>query len=563
MTSMADILTCHKTLVERFGAVATACADEPFIVLVNDPANPVTFGESYARAQQFAALFASRGVRSRDVIAVLLPTHRDAAAVFFGAMIIGAIPSFFPPLSPKQDATIFWASHGALFARIDVALIVTDDFNIPLIIEHLPAYAHRCVDIEADLPGPDRTLQIAADRRDIAFLQHSSGTTGLKKGVALTHGMVLDHIDAMVDCLAITERDVIASWLPIYHDMGLIACFVAPALLGIPVVTLDPFAWVRRPASLLDAIADFGATLCWLPNFAFHHIMRMADPRATYDLSSLRAIIDCSEPCKPSTLDAFRVHFAAHGLNPIAPQVSYAMAEAVFLVTQTRLGAMPRSMDVDAETLDRDGTAVIVSDPQSRRAILSCGVPMRGVRLRILDADGAPCPDRQVGAVMVSSDSLFEGYFRLPMPPGKLEAGWYHTGDRGFLDAGELFITGRSDDLLIVHGKNIYAHDVEFCINTHCNVKPGRTVAIAPFNAATGSQSLVVIAETEASDPIVRRALARSIKSAVHAEFAATLYEAMIVPPGWLVKTTSGKLSRAENLARYVAARPAFQAAAS
>jgi acyl-CoA synthetase (AMP-forming)/AMP-acid ligase II len=146
------------------------------------------------------------------------------------------------------------------------------------------------------------------------------------------------------------------------------------------------------------------------------------------------------------------------------------------------------------------------------------------------------------------------------MPPGKLEAGWYHTGDRGFIDAGELFITGRSDDLLIIHGKNIYAHDVEFCVNTHCDVKPGRTVAIGPFNPATGSQSLVVVAEADSSDLGAQRALAQSIRSAVNAEFAASLYEAMIVPPGWLVKTTSGKISRAENLARYVAARPAFQA---
>ncbi|MCW8305539.1 AMP-binding protein [Acidiphilium sp. PA] len=557
---MDALLTRGRTLVERFGAVAAARGDEPFIVLADDPSNPVTFRQSYACAERFAAVFAARGIQPRDVIALLLPTHRNAAAAFFGAMMIGAIPSFFPPLSPKQDANIFWSSHGTLFSRIDVALIVTDEFNIGLVREHLPVYAHRCLDIETDLPGADPGLQFQGDRHDIAFLQHSSGTTGLKKGVALSHGMVLDHVAAMGECLALTERDVIASWLPVYHDMGLIACFMVPALLGIPVVTLDPFAWVRRPASLLDAIADFRATLCWLPNFAFHHIMRMADNRVSYDLSSLRAIIDCSEPCKPSTLAAFRSRFAAHGLDPVALQVSYAMAEAVFLVTQTPLGSIPRSLAIDAERLDRDGIAVMANNPRAVRAILSCGLPMRGVRLRILDADGAPCPDRQVGAVVVASDTLFEGYFRLPMPPGKLEAGWYHTGDRGFIDAGELFITGRSDDLLIIHGKNIYAHDVEFCVNTHCDVKPGRTVAIGPFNPATGSQSLVVVAEADSSDLGAQRALAQSIRSAVNAEFAASLYEAMIVPPGWLVKTTSGKISRAENLARYVAARPAFQA---
>ncbi len=360
--------------------------------------------------------------------------------------------------------------------------------------------------------------------------------------------MVLDHIDILAETVAIDPADKIISWLPLYHDMGLIACFLAPALLGLTVVTLDPFEWVRRPASLLDAIGVHSATLCWLPNFAFHHLMRVADPSARYDLTSLRALIDCSEPCKPATLDAFRARFADHGLRPTAPQVSYAMAETVFLVTQTALDAQPRSVIVDAEALDHN-----------RRAILSCGAPARGVRIRILDADGAPCVDRQVGEIVVASDTLFEGYYRLEMPPGKLESGWYRTGDRGFLDGGELFVTGRTDDLLTIHGKNIYAHDVEFCINAHCTVKPGRVVAIAPFNPHTGSQSLVVIAESDTEDATARTALARAIKAAINAEFAATVFEAMIVAQGWLAKTTSGKISRAENLARYLAARPALR----
>ncbi len=554
-----DLLTRDTTLVERFRAVAAAHADQPFIVLHDDADHPVTFGESYARAERFAAWYAACGVRPRQVVALMLPTHRDAAAAFFGAMMIGAIPAFFPPLSPKQDAAIFWASHGTLFGRIEVAAIVTDAFNIALIGEHLAGYARYCLDIDAALPAADASAPVVAGRHDIAFLQHSSGTTGLKKGVALTHGIVLDHIDAMADCLAITGGDVIASWLPIYHDMGLIACFVAPALLGIPVVMLDPFAWVRRPTLLLEAIADYRATLCWLPNFAFHHIMRMVPAGAVYDLSSLRAVIDCSEPCKPATLEAFRARFAVHGLDRLAPQVCYAMAETVFLATQTKLGAIPRSLAVAADTLDRDGIAVLAVGDASRREILSCGVPMRGVRIRILDPDGACCAEREVGAIVIASETLFYGYFRLPMPPGKLESGWYHTGDRGFLDQGELFVTGRSDDLLIIHGKNIYAHDVEFCINTHCDVKPGRIAAIAPFNAQACSQSLVVIAESEARDAGAIAALARSIKAAINAEFAATVYEAMIVPPGWLSKTTSGKISRAENLTRYVAMRPVFQ----
>lgn len=556
---MAILLARERTLVDRFRKIAACQAGKPFVILHDRAVPPLTFGDAFARAERFAAAYAARGVRPRDVVALMLPTHRDAASAFFGAMMIGAVPAFFPPLSPKQDASIFWASHGALFIRIEVELIVSDQFNLGLIETHLPAFADRCLDIDADHEGIAGVTTIAT-RADIALLQHSSGTTGLKKGVALTHGMVLDHVDRFATCLAIAREDTIVSWLPLYHDMGLIACFIAPALLGLTVVMLDPFEWVRRPTSLFDAVAAHQATLCWLPNFAFHHLIRMADPAAHHDLSSLRAVIDCSEPCKPETLEMFRVRFAGDGLAATAPQVCYAMAETVFLVTQTPLDAVPRHMVVDAELLGREGVALPVApgETQGERALLSCGVPGPGVRIRILDADGSPCPDRQIGEIVVSSDTLFDGYYRLEMPPGRLDAGWYRTGDRGFLDGGELFVTGRNDDLLIVNGKNIYAHDVEFCVNTNCAAKAGRVVAIAPYNPQSGSQSLVVIAEADATDAASRTALSRAIKAAVNAEFAATVFEAMIVAPGWLIKTTSGKISRADNLKRYVAERPLF-----
>jgi len=557
---MSDLLIRAQTLPDRLRHIARTRPDHPFIILHDDPAHPLTFGDCLTRTERFATAYAARGIRPRDIIALMLPTHRDAAPAFFGAMMIGAIPAFFPPLSPKQDAAIFWSAHGTLFARIEPALIVSDAFNIGLIETHLPAFHPACHDIETPLPPPDPAALIPLARHDTAFLQHSSGTTGLKKGVMLAHGTVLDHVDAMAATLAITEADIIASWLPIYHDMGLIACFLAPALLGITVVTIDPFAWVRRASSLLDVIGTHRATLCWLPNFAFHHLIRMTPPDAHYDLSSLRAIIDCSEPCKPATLEAFRTHFAPHGLAPTAPQVSYAMAETVFMATQTPLGRPPRTLRADPASLDHESIIRPAPPEAQGRDLISCGPPMHGVRLRILDADGAACPDRQIGNVVISSETMFDGYFRLAMPPGKLESGWYHTGDRGFLDQGELFITGRTDDLLIIHGKNIYAHDVEFCLNANCAIKPGRAVAIAPFNPQTGSQSLVIIAESDNPDPAARSALTRAIKSAINAEFAATVYEALIVPPGWLIKTTSGKISRAENLRNYLADRPGFQA---
>jgi acyl-CoA synthetase (AMP-forming)/AMP-acid ligase II len=240
-------------------------------------------------------------------------------------------------------------------------------------------------------------------------------------------------------------------------------------------------------------------------------------------------------------------------------QVSYAMAEAVFLVTQTHATSLPRCLTVDATALEQDGFVIPPAPASNTRNIISCGTPMRGVDIRILDIDGQSCPERTVGEIVIASATLFSGYYGIDTATPKLQNGWYRTGDRGFIDGDELFVTGRNDDLLIINGKNIYAHDVEFCINTHCAVKAGRVVAIAPFNPRTGSQALVVIAESEFTDQAEKDTLAQAIRQTVNAEFAVMPYEAMIVEPGWLVKTTSGKISRSENVARYIANRPALQ----
>jgi acyl-CoA synthetase (AMP-forming)/AMP-acid ligase II len=555
--TLALLRTEGETLASRFGSIARACADKPFIVPHGAKDQSLTFGEAFAKAELFAEIYSARGVRPGQIVVLMLPTHRDAASAFLGAILLGAIPAFFPPLTPKQDAAIFWASHGALFDRIKVALIVSDAFNASLIALHLGAFSARCLDIDAAAAQRrQRFVACPGDRGDIAFLQHSSGTTGLKKGVALTHAMVLGYLDSLAEALAVHPEDRVVSWLPLYHDMGLIGCLIAPALLGLTTIVLDPFRWVARPTVLLEAVAAHGATVCWQPNFAFHHIMRLADSSARYDLRSLRVMFDTSEPCKPETLAAFRERFAADGLRANALQVSYGMAEAVFVVTQTPLGAAPRVLAVEAEALDKEGVARPCGDPAKARKLMSCGLPMKGVRIRILGAEGLPCPDRQVGEIAVASESLFEGYYLTETPPGKLEAGWYRSGDFGFMDQGEVFVTGRADDLLIIHGKNIYAHDVEFCVNKHCAVKPGRVVAVAPFNPQTGSQSLVVIAESPDED--TRSHLAQAVKAAVDAEFGLAVFEAMIVAPGWLSKTTSGKISRGANLSRYTALRPAY-----
>ena len=325
-------------------------------------------------------------------------------------------------------------------------------------------------------------------------------------------------------------------------------------MLGLTAIHANPFDWVARPTSLFDLIERHQATLCWQPNFAFQHLVRSAPRTQHWNLSSVRAFINCSEPCKPVTMRSFLERFSADGVRPEAMQASYGMAENVFIATQTRMAAAPRVLEVELGLLQQNIVAP-VQDGAAGLGFVSTGFPIPGTRLRILNDAGTDLPERAVGQIAVTSPYLFSTYHGSDLAQEKLVDGWYLTGDYGFMDAGELFVCGRRDELLIINGKNIYATDVEFAVNNALKVKPGRCVTVGPFNPRTGSQSLVVIAESEEAADEVRLRLAREIKTLVYAEFGIVPYDVFVTDPGWVSKSTSGKISRGANERRYVAER--------
>ncbi len=390
---------------------------------------------------------------------------------------------------------------------------------------------------------------------DVAFLQHSSGTTGLKKGVALTHRSVLAQIHSYSEILHIEPDDSIASWLPLYHDMGLIACAMMPAVLGLTVTFLDPFLWTMRPHLLLEAITQFKSTFVWMPNFAFEHMSRsIKTDKIKFDLTSVKAFINCSEPCKPETFDRFLTNFGRFGITTNQLQVCYAMAETVFAVTQTMPGKPATVIAFDREHLRTENRAVVLDGGQS---LLSAGTPIPGLHLTIL-RDGATQPYDAVGEICVSGHCLFDGYYKLPeVTRERLRDGTYCTRDIGFLHNGELFVLGRTDDLLIIHGKNVYAHEIETVLGSIDGLKPGRSVAFTVFNPSIGSEELILLAESSgvvvANDSHIRRYVCEHVFDLTGIAVA----EFRIVEPGWLIKTTSGKISREENKQKYakIAAR--------
>lgn len=543
-------------LSRQIKALSEQTPASPFCTFHRGPHTArITFAELYERSCAYARYYQMRGIGRGDVVLIILRHSPHLFYSYLGAVLAGAIPSFMPFPSPKQRPELYWSDHEALFRRIEPRLIVTYEENAATAERLISTLSIGvCVADDSILASSNDPhadfIGLHAQPDDIACLQHSSGTTGLKKGVMLTHRMLFDHHEAYTKAIGFGDSDSIASWLPLYHDMGFIACFMGSLLQGTHLVALDPFEWVMRPRMLLDAIEKNRITFCWLPNFAFSHIVNAARGQAEWDLSSMRAFINCSEPCKPATFARFLERFHACGVTAEKLQVCYAMAENVFAVTQTPQGQGAIVLQADAETLSL-GSFAAAESGKPEQGLLSCGPPVDGVFLQVRDHQtGETLPENRVGEVHVTGPYLFSGYYRLPGKTSeRLIDGCYATGDVGFLHEGELYITGRVDDMLIINGRNYYAHEIEGLLSEIEGIAPGRSIAIGIEDSRSDATAVIVLAECSQADA---SAVAAQAKSIVLERMGLALHAFVPLSSGTLVKTTSGKISRTKNKELYL-----------
>ena len=347
-----------------------------------------------------------------------------------------------------------------------------------------------------------------------------------------------------------TAEDTVASWLPLYHDMGLIACFVTPLISGTPIVEISPFDWVTKPALLLESIDAYRATLCWQPNFAYAVLARAVrdEELIDLDLSSVRAFVNCSEPVMAASHDAFSARFAV-GHDRLT--ACYAMAENVFAVTQSPVGEAPRVDRVCHDTFEREHRAVL-SDGGDTIDLVSNGSAIDGVQVRVV-ADGVTCQERSGGEIEIAGDSIFSGYHGRPdLTEAAFSDQWYLTGDLGYLADGELFVTGRAKDLIIIQGRNFYPTDIETAVGELDEIVSGRVVAFGKTDERTGTESLVVLAESDADEDAWGR-LGLEIRKTVAQTFDCTVGAVQILPRRWLIKSTAGKPARADSRQKYEA----------
>jgi len=539
-----------RTLVE---ALATAPPERPFVTMWEDEddVHTLTFGEFTRFACLQAEQLRAHGLGSQDTVVLVMQQGFPLLATFAGAMLLGAVPAILAYPNFKTDPAKYSTGLSGVLANLKAPIVVVQDESTEtLLIDHLPRTSGTRIVRSAVLssgrpPMPD----IPPDPDRIAFIQHSAGTTGLQKGVALSHAAVLTQLDHLVAALRITESDSIYSWLPLYHDMGLIACFMLPLAYHLPVVMQSPTNWVAQPGTMLQLLSERRCTLAWVPNFALQFLSRRVRPedRARFDLSALRALVNCSEPVRAQSIDEFVKTYESCGLRSDAVKSSFAMAENVFAVTQSDVDGTPRRVYVNRQQLLQNRVAVPVApDAIGSACLVSSGRCLAGQQVRIIDAVGRSLPDGEVGEIAIHTDCLFDGYYGRPdLTAQVLHDGWYWTGDLGLYMDGELYVIGRSKDLIIVAGKNIHPQDVEHIVCQHPAIHDGRAVAFGVHNPDLGTEDIIVAAEVENENQLADRVqIERALRDAIVAELDVAVRSIFLKPPRWIVKSTAGKAAR-------------------
>lgn len=521
---------------------------------------PVTYSELVEHSSGFSAALEEAGIEPGEVVILIQEHGLDLVNAYFGVILHGAIPSIMPFLTEKLLPERYRAGLASLISISKPAAIITyADFEDEVRSALIDGDSVRAVIVAEEVSG-DALVDLNAlgglkrAPEDVVLLQHSSGSTGLQKGVALSHQAVFNQLESYQLALALQDDDVIVSWLPLYHDMGLIAGFLMPLLSGIPLVLMSPFDWVRAPYRLMQAVSKYKGTLSWLPNFAYSFCAKKVRDRhlENVDLSSWRAVINCSEPMRWDSQQAFLERFQGFGFREEALTTCYAMAENVFAVTQGGITSPVNYDDIDREIFQMERRAVAAVDGQPSLRMVSAGKPIRNVEVKIVTPEGEALPERQVGEIALRSDCMLNGYFhREDITEEAFIDGWFLTGDYGYIADGEVYISGRKKDLIIVGGKNVYPQDVEEIVNGVPGVHPGRVVAFGVFNEDAGTEEVAVVAEID--DLTQKDQVADAIRKAVAHGSAVVLRYVLLVDAHWLVKTSSGKIARSANKEKFLA----------
>ncbi|MCL6480127.1 MAG: AMP-binding protein [Firmicutes bacterium] len=547
----------HLYLYEEGGPEASSYA-----------ARVISNGELLARAAAVALSLQQRRLRAGDRVALMLPTSADFFFCFFGVLLAGGIPvPIYPPFRADRLEE-YAARQAAILRNAEVRWLISFDRAARIARLLRP----RVPSLEAVLTAAQLTAQTAGATavapvravrgEDLAFLQYTSGSTGHPKGVMLTHANLLANLRAICETVGLRPDDVGVSWLPLYHDMGLIGTWLLPLYAGIPTVVMSPLAFLTRPARWLWALHHHRGTLTAAPNFAFELCARKVEDRelAGLDLRHVRAALNGAEPVHPETLCRFTERFAPYGWRHEMHLPVYGLAEATLAVTIPLLGRPPLLDSIERDTFQRTGRAVPAADATRAsdvQTLVSCGRPIPRHEVRIVDDQGQELPERTEGRLWFRGPSATQGYFRNPSDTRELvrDGGWLDSGDRAYRVGEEIFITGRAKDVIIKAGRNIAPQEIEELVGEVSGVRPGCVVAFGIPDERSGTERLVITAEVRPESLHQRAQLAARISHRVAEALGLPPDHIELLPPQTIPKTSSGKLRRSETRQLYLSGR--------
>ena len=541
-----------RTLVEALRWHAERHPDRVHVSLLDEheAVRTLTYAGLLAGARRVAAGLQARGLEVGEAVAIMLPTQLEYLESFFGVLLAGGVPvPIYPPARRSQIEDHF-RRHALILANARVRWLITFDRAKQLSrlltsqVDGLQGVISVGDRGEADVPEREVTPR----EDDIAFLQYTSGSTGNPKGVVLTHRNVLASLGSMREALAVTPDDVFVSWLPLYHDMGLIGAWMGALYYGFPLVLMSPLAFLARPVRWLRAIQAYRATVSGGPNFAYELCLRRIDDEALegLDLGSWRIAFNGAEPVSPHTLERFAGRFSAHGFDRRALMPVYGLAEATLGVAFTPVGRGPRYDRVERAAM-QDERRARPAEPADSGALtfVSCGVPIPGFEVRAVDDAGRETSAREVGRLQFRGPSTTAGYLRNPQATQALfDDDWLDSGDLGYVAGGEIYISGRAKDVIIRAGRNLYPYELEEAVADVDGVRRGCVAVFGSGDATSGTERLVVLAETRESDPAKRDRMVAAIEATTVERLGSPPDEVVLAPPHTVLKTSSGKLRR-------------------
>jgi 1-acyl-sn-glycerol-3-phosphate acyltransferase len=519
----------------------------------------ITYGELLAGSNRIAAGLRALGVAAGDTVALMLRTEYAYFESFFGVLLAGAVPvPLYPPF--RRNEIVEYARRQRVIlsnaaARVLIAFPEAERLAV-LLRSQVPALdtittAER---VAAEAGGAASSLPLGP--RDAALVQYTSGSTGAPKGVLLSHANILANIRAIGEAIAVGPHDVTVSWLPLYHDMGLIGAWLASLYFGVPIAIMSPLAFLSRPARWLWAIHGYHGTVSPAPNFAFDLcVRRVADDEiAELDLSRWRLAFNGSEAVSPDTIDRFTRRFAPYGFRADAMYPVYGLAESSVGLTVPPRGRPPLVDRISREPFERARSVqAATTDEPHPLQFVSCGRPLPGHEVRIADSSDRALGERVEGHIQFRGPSVMGGYFRNPEATrAVLRDGWVDSGDLGYSAGGELFVTGREKDLIIVAGRNIYAQEVEDSAATVGGIRKGCVAAFGVHDPAVGTERLVVVAETRERDAARRDAIRQEALDRIVTTVGIPPDVIVIADPGAVLKTSSGKIRRSATRDAYV-----------